>query len=340
MADTYTEQADANVGAIGTGAMTLAEAAIKEQDYLKKGVLELFVDNNPVLARLPFMDIEGNSYMYDYETALPSVGFRAVNEGYSVSHGRSDQRSVGLAIFGGDLDVDRFIIKTRSSVNDQRALQEAMQVKAMSLTWLKYFFDGDRAASSNEEFDGVNVLLGDAYHSAAVPNGRDMDSFPEGGGNGWYAVDSLVDVLDEALDDVIGGNSSKVILANKTTRRWLNKIARQDGQISIERDQWGYQVMSYAGVPIVEIETDAAGTEILGFDETQGTSSDTASFYVARIEPNYVQGLQNGGMDIRDLGELQSEPKFRTRVEWFCSIAIMHPRAIKRVRGLVGYATP
>jgi len=271
VADTYTEQADANVGAIGTGAMTLAEAAIKEQDYLKKGVLELFVDNNPVLARLPFMDIEGNSYMYDYETALPSVGFRAVTEGYSVSHGRSDQRSVGLAIFGGDLDVDRFIIKTRSSVNDQRALQEAMQVKAMSLTWLKYFFDGDRAASSNEEFDGVNVLLGDAYHSAAVPNGRDMDSFPEGGVNGWYAVDSLVDVLDEALDDVIGGNSTKVILANKTTRRWLNKIARQDGQISIERDQWGYQVMSYAGVPIVEIETDAAGTEILGFDETQGT---------------------------------------------------------------------
>lgn len=340
MADTYTEQADANVGAIGTGAMTLAEAAIKEQDYLKKGVLELFVENNPILARLPFMDIEGNSYMYDYETALPSVGFRAVNEGYGSSHGRADQRAVGLAIFGGDLDVDRFIIKTRSSVNDQRAMQEAMQVKAMSLTWLKYFFDGDRTTSSNEEFDGVNILLGDDYHTTAVPNGRDMDSFPVGGDNGWYADTDLVDAMDEALDDVIGGNSTKVILANKATRRWLNKIARNDGQISIELDRWGYQIMSYAGVPIIEIEADATGSDVLAFDETLGTEDETASFYVARFEPNYVQGLQNGGMDIRDLGELQSEPKFRTRVEWFCSLALMHPRALKRVRGLVGYTAP
>lgn len=337
MADTYSEQADANVGAVGTGALTLAQAAVRETDYLKKGVLELFVDENPILARLPIMEIEGNSYKYNYETALPAVGFRAVNEGYEVGHGRAAQRTVGLAIFGGDLDVDRFIMQTRSSVNPQRAQQEAMQIKAMSLTWLKYFFDGNRATSSEEQFDGVNVLLADTYHNTGVPNGRDMDTFPTGGTDGWKADEALIDALDEGLDDVIGGVRNKVILANKTTRRWLTKLARSEGQITISRDEWGYQVTSYAGVPILEIETDALGNEILGFDETQGNVSDACSLYVARFEPEYVQGLQHGGIDVRDLGELPNAPLWRTRVEWFTSIALMHPRALKRIRGLTDY---
>jgi hypothetical protein len=318
------------------GAMTLAQAMLLEKDVLKKGVLEIFVDENPLLQRLPFMEIEGNSLMYDYEVSLPGVGFRAVNEGYSAEHGRVAQRSVGLTIFGGDLDVDNFIIKTRSSVNDQRAIQEEAQLKSMSLTWLKYFFDGDRTTSGNEEFDGVNILLADTFHGSGGAAGRAMIDTPQT--DGYYANVDLVDSLDEAMDDVIGGSKSKVILANKTARRWLTKLTRADGQISIDRDSWGYQTNQYAGVPILEIEDDADGSEVLGFDETTGNSDVTASIYVARLETGYCQGLQNGGMDVRDLGELESKPVQRTRVEWFQAISLMHPRALKRVKGLLAYS--
>lgn len=338
MADLYVQQADANSSTTGAGALTVAQAAKLEQDYLKRGVLELFAQTSPVLQKLPFMEIEGNSYQYSYETKLPAVGFRSVNEGYTVSHGLTERRSVGLAIFGGDLDVDKFLVDTKSSVNDQRAIQESMKVKAMSLTFTKYFFDGDRTTSGNEEFDGVNVLLADTFHTAAGAAKMDMDFYPAGGGNGWDATTSLVDALDEALDRVIGPNSGKVILANKTTRRWLSKLARQDGQISIARSEYGYQMYEYAGVPILEIETDAEGSEILGFDETLGTADDTCSFYVARFEPFYCTGLQNGGMDVRDIGELPDKPAYRTRVEWYTAIALMHPRAVARVRGLRAFA--
>jgi hypothetical protein len=338
MADTYTEQHDVNTSTTGVGALTIAQAAKLEQDYLKKGVLELFARTSPIMERLPFMEIEGNSYQYNYETKLPAVGFRSVNEGYSTSHGLTDRRSVGLAIFGGDLDVDRFIVETRSSTNDQRAIQEAMQAKAMALTFTKQFFDGNRTSSTQEEFDGVNILLADTYHTASGAAKMDMDFYPSGGGNGWTASAALQDALDEALDRVVGPNSGKVILANKTTRRWLSKLARNDGQISINRNEYGYQVYEYAGVPILEIETDAAGDEILGFDETLGTATDTCSFYVARMEPFYCTGLQNGGIDVRDLGEAPDKPVYRTRVEWYVAVALMHPRAAARVRGLKTYA--
>jgi hypothetical protein len=351
MADTYTQQNDTQSGNAGTtvGAMTLTDSLKLDTDTLRKGVVELFIRENPILQRLPWMEIAGNSLLYDYEVALPGVGFRSVNEGYTVKHGTVGQRAVGLAIFGGDLDVDRFIIKTRSTVNDQRAIQEGMQVLSMSKTFQKMFFDGARTTSGNEEFDGVNTLLADAYHTSAGAAGTsgatvDMahaayDEHDAIATNGVYAkssttgVDNLMNNLDIAIDSVIGGTANKVILMNKTLRRSLTKQARSNAQITIDKDQWGYQVFSYGGVPILEIEDDAAGSQILGFDETVGSSTTTSSFYVARFEAGYVQGLQNGGMDVRDLGELEALPVYRTRVEWFCAVALMHPRAMTRVKG-------
>ena len=43
-------------------------------------------------------------------------------------------------------------------------------------------------------------------------------------------------------------------------------------------------------------------------------------------------GLQNKEMQVRDLGELQSEPVYRTRVEWYMTLAILRPRAAARLR--------
>jgi hypothetical protein len=45
-----------------------------------------------------------------------------------------------------------------------------------------------------------------------------------------------------------------------------------------------------------------------------------------------VHGLQNGGMQIRDLGELDTKPVFRTRVEHYQSIAIKDGQAAARLR--------
>ena len=47
-----------------------------------------------------------------------------------------------------------------------------------------------------------------------------------------------------------------------------------------------------------------------------------------------VVGLQNGIMEVRDLGELQTMPVMRTRVEWLVGMAVMHGRAAARLRGI------
>jgi hypothetical protein len=45
-------------------------------------------------------------------------------------------------------------------------------------------------------------------------------------------------------------------------------------------------------------------------------------------------GIQNDGISVRDLGELEAKPVFRTRVEWYAGVAIFSGRAVARLRGI------
>ena len=138
-------------------AITLTEAAKLSTTDLQKGVLETFVQTSPVLDRIPMLEIEGNAYAYNSEATLPGVEFRAVNGSYSESTGTVNQKSETLAILGGDADVDRFIQQTRSNLNDQRATQTAMKVKAISYKFQDTFINGDSSTDANS-FDGLKKL--------------------------------------------------------------------------------------------------------------------------------------------------------------------------------------
>lgn len=298
-------------------ALTLPEASKLSKDTLQRGVIELFARNSAVLELLPFMDIAGNSYKYNIETTLPGVGFRNVNEAYAESTGIVNQASEGLVIAGGDVDVDRFIIQTRGDVNNQRALQTQMKVKALALTWTKYFFDGD-IATDPKGFDGLKKRIQAAQTVEAGANGGNV----------------TIAMLDELIDKVEG--SPDVLYVSKTMRRELkNLLQSHNGYTESAFDAFGKPVMSYGGIPIRVIETDASGNEILGFAETQGTAPDTGSVYAVKFGPEqYVSGLQNQGISVRDLGELNEKPVYRTRIEWYNGVAVFHPRAVARLKGV------
>ncbi|WP_202795945.1 major capsid protein [Paenibacillus larvae] len=293
-------------------ALTLPEAAKLSTDTLQRGVIEVFARNSAVLEMLPFMDIAGNSYKYNQEGVLPGIGFRDVNEGYQESAGIVNQLSEGLIIAGGDVDVDRFIVQTRGNVNDQRAIQTQMKTKALSLAWTKTFFKGD-VAKEPKGFDGLEKRL----TGKQVIDGK--------GG------ELTITMLDELIDAVEG--EPDVIYLSKAMRRELKRVIQShNGYDEGSYDAYGRKVMTYGGIPIRVIETDANGNEILGFDETGGT----ASLYAIKFGPEqYVSGLQNGTISVRDLGELNEKPVFRTRIEWYNGLAVFHPRAAARLSGVI-----
>jgi hypothetical protein len=299
-------------------ALTLLEAAkvaLNRDEELRATIMELYARSSDVLQYMPFENISGNALTFNREKTLPAVGFRGVNEAYTEGTGVVDKVTESLAIAGGDLDVDKFLVDT--SGMDQRAVQESMKVKALSLSLTKTFIKGD-VTSDHKSFDGLQVrCTGDQLIEAGAGSLASLAL-------SLVKLDELIDTVDEPTH----------LLMNKTMRRRLSAAARLTtvgGYITYELDAFGRRVTRYNDLPIMVADKDETNTDIMPFNETNGTGITSGSIYCLSFDDNGVVGLQNGEMDVRDLGEIDTQPVYRTRVEWYVSMAILRPRAAARL---------
>ena len=287
-----------------------AKIALGRDEALLATIMELYARSSDMLQFLPFENITGNALKFDREKTLPTAGFRGVNEAYTEGTGTVEKVVESLAIAGGDLDVDVFLVKTGGV--DQRGVQEGMKVKALSLATTKTLIKGS-VLTDPKEFDGLQVrCLGDQLVAAAGT--------------------VTLSVLDELIDSV---EDPTHLVMNKTMRRRLTQAARTTtvgGYITYSVDAFGRQVTRYNDLPILIAYKDNTNTEILPFTEACAAGAATgSSIYCLSFDDNGVVGLQNGDMDVRDMGELETKPVYRTRVEWYITLAIMRERAASRL---------
>ena len=315
-------------------AVTLAQAALLSQNDLQRGVIETFVQLSPVLDRLPLMNIEGNAYAYNKEATLPGVAFRSVNEAYTESTGTVVQATESLVILGGDADVDRFIVQTRGDVNDQRAVQTRLKVKAASYKYQDTFFNGDVTVDP-KAFDGLKKRLTGGQVISAGTNGIPVYNATQADSLAFLAK------LDDLLAAVPGINGDNgVIYANSNILGKIRSAGRMVGGVEIvKEDMTGKRVITWQGIPILDPGANLAGTAILPQTETQGSSSVASSIYAVKFGEDEtdggVTGLTNGGIQVDDLGFLQSQPVYRTRIEFYCGLATFGGQAAARLTGVL-----
>lgn len=316
-------------------AVTLAQAAVLSSNDLQRGVLEMFVQESPVLDRLPLLTINGNAYAYNAEATLPGVAFRSVNEAYTESTGTFVQATESLVILGGDADVDRFLVQTRGNLADQRAEQTALKVKAASYKFQDHFFNGDVSVDT-KGFDGLKKRLTGNQVFAAGTNGIPVL------GNGGTDSHTFLDQLDNLLSRVPGINAGNgAIYANAGIQAKVRASGRRVGGTDmVTEDMTGKRVLTWNGIPILDPGDNLAGTAILPQTETQGTATGTTtSIYAVKFGQNEndrgVTGLTNGGVMVDDLGLLQSQPVYRTRIEFYCGLATFGGKAAARMTGIL-----
>jgi hypothetical protein len=315
-------------------AVTLAQAALLSQNDLQRGVIETFVQESPVLDRLPLMSIEGNAYAYNKEASLPGVAFRSVNEAYTESTGTVVQATESLVILGGDADVDRFIVQTRGDLNDQRAVQTRLKVKAASYKYQDTFFNGDVTVDT-KSFDGLKKRLTGSQVIDAGTNGAPIL------GNGASDAQAFFDLLDALVAQVPGIDANNgAIYANASVIGKIRSAGRRIGGVDIvKEDLTGKRVVTWNGIPVLNPGNNLAGSPILTQTETQGSSSVASSVYAVRFGEDEtdqgVTGLTNGGIQVDDLGQLQEKPAYRTRIEFYCGLATFGGQAAARLRGVL-----
>ncbi len=306
-----------------SGALTLIEATKASSEQLKLGVVETLIEENPMLEVLSWMPFEGIALRHFEEGTLPNVQFRNVNEGYTQSFGTDSDHFWGVAILGGEVKVDNFLVNVVATREDMEAKQWRKLAKANSMRFSYECFNGTGAVGT-KGFKGIPQLITEGF-GQSLSNGT---------------ANISLDKLDEAIDLFRNQGRPDVALINRNHRRQVTKAARTSvtgvSLIDVGTDVFGNKINMYDGIPmrILGDGMDSSGnvTAILPFTE----ASSTSSLYLAKIGEDDVTGLlgKGGSFEVKQFGELQSGPQRLGRMEWYPGIAIFNKYSIVRLSGI------
>lgn len=302
--------------------LTLAEAALLSNDVLLQGVIETIVREGGVMSRMPFEGMVGNAITYNRESVLSSgMNWHAVGEEWTEGAKTSVQKTSTLKILGGDVDVDQYLALSRSNVNDQEALEIEAKAKALSYEFERSFIYGSIDADANEP-DGLHeMILDDAsaqdLHAGAttVPGVLTL-----------VLMDELIDLVRPAPD---------FLLMSRRSARGLSAYARAlTSPVTFTPNEFGKRVMHYDGVPIIrsdhQLNTETISSAVYALPTTGASST----IWAVRLGADGVMAFTNGGVQIEEVGALQTKDARRKRVKMYCGLALLSTLAIACIDGI------
>lgn len=292
------------------------EADKLSQESMEAGVIEEIIDRDDLMGALPFMAVTGKAYVYDRESTLSEATFLDPNDVVTEGAATFEEVTARLRILAGDVDVDKFIQATESNVNDQKAIQIAAKAKGLARAFRRTLAIGDNGTNA-KEFDGIAKLVAADQKIVAGVNGAALS----------------LSMLDELLDAV--PNGADVLMMRSGTVRAFRGLLRVTGSgadaVTLQLPNFGRPMLTHNGVPII-INDFLPGTE------TVGTNSDTASIYAMRLnEADGLHGIYGGpsaGIVIEDIGTVQNKDATRTRVKWYCGLALKSTKSLAVVNGV------
>lgn len=292
-------------------AITKTEAAKLSNDLLLRGVIETIVKESSVLHYLPFMQVTGTSVTYNREATMPAAAFYQPGDTWAEATPTFSQQSAQLSILGGDADVDNFLQATYADANDIEAEVIANRAKAVAHAFSDSFFNGD-IATNPKSFDGLHKL---------IPAGQTVSAGTNGGALTLAMLDELIDRVQPGKPDLL--------LMSKRTRRKLKDLRRNSGYVlETGINQFGQQVEFYDGIPLVV-------DDFIRDDQTLGTGTSLSSIYALRFgQGSGVMGLEHGGVTIERVGELETKDATRTRLKWYCGLALFNTLGAAKLVGI------
>jgi hypothetical protein len=300
-------------------ALTLTEGAKLSNDVILQGVIETVVKESRVLDVLPFIEMMGNALTYNRENAMASAAFFDVGDSWSESTPTFNQVQAALKILGGDADVDQYIATTRSNVQDIEAAVLELKAKAVAHEFEDEFLYGDTAVDA-KGFDGLHKL---------VPAGQQIHQ-----GSGTTPAALSLKKLDEMIDLVKPGKPD-FLLMTRRTRRGISAYARSlTSPVQFEQGSIGQRVMFYDGIPVFESDfmVDTESIASGAFSAKTGGASSTV--FAVKVGEGRLTGLTNGGIQVEDVGALETKDARRWRVKWYVSLALFSTLALARLDGI------
>lgn len=300
-------------------ALLKTEAEKLSRDDLVAGVIEEIIDREGLFALLPFTETKGKAYVYNREATVSEPSFIDPNEAVPEEASTFTTITTHLKILAGDVDVDKFLDSTMDDTNSQKAIQIAAKAKGLGRAFKRNLVIGD-IGSNAKQFDGVNQMC--------IDSGNEIDTVA-GGATGAAITLSMLDDLLAAVK-----NGADFLMMRQGTLNAIKALWRAAGGNTggmLQLDNYGLMVPAHDGVPIIV-------NDFIPGNVTQGGTSNTCSVYAVRAnEVDGLHGLYGGGQVgfvVEDIGTVQNKDATRTRVKWYCGLALKSTQSMAALRGV------
>jgi hypothetical protein len=341
--------------------ISLAEASKLSTDILLKGIIETIVKDSPILERLPFIQITGNSLKYNREKSLPTVGWYAPVTGtWTQSEPAFEQCSASLGVLGGDADVDNFLKATRSNIQDLEAAVIEQKAKALRHEFENSFLNGDSSVDANQP-DGLHkIMKGTTWQASTAYSLGDMVVPAAGLENGFRYECTTAGTSDTSaptwpttegatVDDGTavwtcrfgghlgsGTNGASLSLTSLDKLVDLVRGGKPDLLLMSRRSRRKIAALARAAGTNLLIGEGRLGEVVEYYNGvpvavsdwvkdsyTVGTSSDCSAVFAFQMGEGAVCGLTSPEMiQVERLGSLETKDASRTRVKWYVSLAL------------------
>lgn len=318
---------------------TLAELSKIETDTLRKSVLDTLIMESNLLEVVPQETIGTLTTTLVRYQDLPSVGYRKVNAGFTESTGKFEQRTESVSLGGLDIDTDKVIARSKNTIADARAIQQTMALKSFAYQYNWKFIAGNPTVDP-DEFKGLRLRVDDVYDEGFVDQKIQSNDTDTGINNSSTTRFNFLDDLNKLMY-AISGHSPDVLLMNAKTLLAVRSLLLREKLLDTTRDMFDRQVDVYMGARMMDIgvRQDQITEIILNTETAAGApdgGSENTSIYAAKFGiGDMFWGIEMYPLEVTDLGELQTAPVFRTRMDWPHGLADINPRAIGRLYGIV-----
>lgn len=271
-------------------AVTLQEARKNVQDDLQLGIIDEFRKSSWLLEHITFDDVVsptggGATLTYGYTRlkTQPTAQFREINTEYVPSEVSKERHTVDLKVFGGSYEVDR-IIADMGGIANEVALQSEQKVKAAKALFNDTFINGDSAVDS-KAFDGLDKALTGSDTEFILPSTLDLSTvaaIKENYVEFLHLLNKFLKKLD-GKPSFIGSNSDMISM--------IQLCAQLAGKYQVSKNEFGDQVETYNGIPLIDFETKAGTNDEVVKIESNGTSS----IYFGRLSLDGLHAISMKG---------------------------------------------
>jgi hypothetical protein len=291
-------------------------------DILTKMVIDHLVKDDPVLQRLQFETLVGNSDTYvKISSRGGGIDVREVGDTWTESTLAVTSDTVTLKVLGGDADIDNFLKETRSNKIDLRG--EVINSKVADLKdYFNYLFYYGTAYNSNA-YSGMHQLMTDTTYNTVH--------------EGSTATGSLLNIanLRTALDMIRGFKPDMIVMSRLMRRSLATYFDSVGDKMPSVINKFGMMVPSFDGIEIDPSDF-ISDTETISSDAFAArTGGACSSIFILTFDPLGACGVQGpSGLQVKPLGDLETKDAERVRIRWPVAIKMKHLRSCAKLDGV------